>query len=86
MCCFFFNGTATTEIYTLSLTTLFRSGETTIETQGFAGRECLEASRFLETALGSKTSDRLTAEFYQTQHQTNNNHLPLNSSQTRNRP
>ena len=41
------------------------SGQTQIETQGFAGRDCLEASRFLEVALGKLTADRLTPGFYQ---------------------
>jgi hypothetical protein len=43
------------------------TGQTTVETRGFAGASCQEASRFLEQALGNRTSERLTAEFYQTQ-------------------
>ena len=43
------------------------NGETKVETKRFAGAECQEASRFLETALGQKTSERLTAEFHQAQ-------------------
>ena len=39
-------------------------GSTTVETKGFAGSECVEASRFIEQALGQKTSERTTAEFY----------------------
>ena len=39
-------------------------GSTTVETKGFAGSECVEASRFVEQALGQKTSERTTAEFY----------------------
>jgi hypothetical protein len=42
-------------------------GGTTVETRGFAGSECGEASRFVEQALGSRASERLTAEFYQGQ-------------------
>ena len=42
------------------------NGQTRVETKGFAGGECLEASRFLETALGKKTSDERTSEFYAT--------------------
>jgi hypothetical protein len=42
-------------------------GETTIQTKGFAGAACREASRFLEQALGAGTSERLTAEFYQSE-------------------
>lgn len=41
------------------------TGETQIVTTGFAGRDCLEATRLLEAALGRPTADRLTAEFYQ---------------------
>jgi hypothetical protein len=41
------------------------TGETTVPTKGFAGGECREASRFLEQALGRKTAETLTAEFYQ---------------------
>ena len=39
-------------------------GGTTVETKGFAGGECIEASRFVEQALGQKTGERTTAEFY----------------------
>jgi hypothetical protein len=42
-------------------------GGTTVETRGFAGSECREASRFVEQALGSRATERLTAEFYQAQ-------------------
>jgi hypothetical protein len=40
-------------------------GETRIETRGFAGSSCQQASRFLEQALGVQASEKLTAEFYQ---------------------
>ena len=39
-------------------------GGTIIETKGFAGAECIEASRFIEQALGQKAEERTTAEFY----------------------
>ena len=42
-------------------------GQTKIQTQGFTGSSCREASKFLETALGQKTAERLTAEFFQNQ-------------------
>jgi len=42
------------------------TGETTMHTKGFAGGDCLQASRFLEQALGVTTSDHKTPEFYQT--------------------
>ena len=40
-------------------------GETTIQTRGFAGSSCREASDFIERALGQRTAEQLTAEFYQ---------------------
>jgi hypothetical protein len=40
------------------------TGQTNIETKGFAGSSCRDASRFLEEALGVKTEDRPTAEFF----------------------
>ena len=39
-------------------------GNSTVETKGFAGSECVEASRFVEQALGKKTCERTTAGFY----------------------
>ena len=44
-------------------------GETKIETRGFTGSSCQQASQFLEQALGAKVSDLPTPEFYQTQPQ-----------------
>ena len=44
-------------------------GETKIETKGFAGSSCQQASQFLEQALGAQVSEMPTAEFYQTQPQ-----------------
>ena len=42
-------------------------GETTVQTRGYSGPNCLEAGRFLEQALGLATGDVKTAEFYQPQ-------------------
>ncbi len=39
-------------------------GETSLKAQGFTGRDCLEATRRLEAALGRKLGDRLTGEFF----------------------
>jgi hypothetical protein len=39
-------------------------GETTVETKGFAGSECFDASRFVEQALGKQIQQRKTAEFF----------------------
>ena len=41
------------------------TGQVDIVTRGYNGSSCLEASRFLEQALGQQVSERLTAEFYQ---------------------
>ena len=48
-------------------------GETTITTKGFVGSECREASKFLEEALGQRSSEQLTPEFYQSQKTSQNN-------------
>ena len=40
-------------------------GETTIQTKGFAGQSCRDASKFLEAALGQRTGEQFTAEFHQ---------------------
>ena len=45
--------------------TVLPTGETKVETKGFTGGECREASRFIEQALGKQTSEQLTPEFYQ---------------------
>ena len=50
------------------------SGESRVETKGFAGNACRDASRFLESALGKATSESLTAEFHETPTQ-HRNHL-----------
>jgi hypothetical protein len=47
--------------------TISPKGETTVETKGFTGAECREASRFLEQALGQRSSEQHTAEFHQSQ-------------------
>ena len=40
------------------------SGSSKIETKGFAGSECRDASRFIEEALGKRNSEKLTGEFH----------------------
>jgi hypothetical protein len=42
-------------------------GEATLQTKGYVGSDCLEASKFLEQALGVVTNNQKTAEFYQTE-------------------
>jgi hypothetical protein len=40
------------------------NGQTKLETKGFAGSACRDASKFLEAALGPSTEERLTAEYH----------------------
>jgi len=44
--------------------TVSPQGEITLQTQGFIGPECVEASRFLAQALGITLAEKRTAEFY----------------------
>jgi hypothetical protein len=39
-------------------------GASQVETKGFSGASCREASRFVEEALGRRTAEHLTPEFY----------------------
>jgi hypothetical protein len=39
-------------------------GEARVQTKGFTGADCQQASRFLEQALGKRTKEQLTAEFH----------------------
>ena len=45
--------------------TVSTKGETHLETKGFTGAECRNASQFLETALGTPCKEQLTSEFHQ---------------------
>jgi hypothetical protein len=47
--------------------TVSSTGQTTVQTKGFAGSSCRDASKFIEQALGQRTSEQLTAEFHQAQ-------------------
>jgi hypothetical protein len=47
--------------------TVSPKGETKVETRGFKGNECRDASKFVEQALGQRTAETLTAEFHQNQ-------------------
>lgn len=40
-------------------------GKSRVETKGFTGGECREASQFIEQALGQHTNELLKSEFYQ---------------------
>jgi len=41
-------------------------GQAHVETKGFTGRSCQDASRFVEQALGKCLKESLTTEFYVT--------------------
>jgi hypothetical protein len=41
------------------------TGQTQVQTRGFVGSECRQASQFIEVALGRRTHEQLTAEFHQ---------------------
>jgi hypothetical protein len=45
--------------------TVSPSGETSVQTTGYTGPACKDASRFIEEALGEKTAERLTPEYHQ---------------------
>lgn len=42
------------------------NGQSRVETKGFVGSECRDASRFIEKALGQQTDELLKPEFHQT--------------------
>lgn len=41
------------------------TGQARVETRGFTGAECRQASAFLESALGQSHGEQLTADFHQ---------------------
>ncbi len=45
--------------------TVSPTGQSSVQTKGFVGGECRDASRFIEEALGQRISETLTAEFHQ---------------------
>ncbi len=46
--------------------TVSATGETTVQTHGYTGPSCKDASRFIEEALGEKTGEQLTADYHRT--------------------
>ena len=44
--------------------TVSPQGETRVETKGFVGNECRNASKFIESALGKVASEKLKPEFH----------------------
>jgi hypothetical protein len=43
------------------------TGQTTVQTKGFAGSSCRQATKALETALGIVEADQPTAQMYQSE-------------------
>ena len=41
------------------------NGQSQVQTKGFTGSSCRQASQFIEQALGQRTSEQRTAELYQ---------------------
>lgn len=52
------------------IVTVSPTGETRLETTGFTGPQCKDASRALEAALGLREHEQLTSAFYATQPET----------------
>ncbi len=50
-------------------------GQTNVQTKGFSGSSCREASKFMEQALGQRTDEQLTSEYYASQNVTQQNEL-----------
>ena len=46
--------------------TVSPQGAVTVQTRGYVGADCLQASKFLEQALGVATADSKTPEYYTT--------------------
>jgi len=44
--------------------TVSPTGESTVQTKGFAGSDCQQASKDIEDALGIATAERKTAEYF----------------------
>lgn len=40
-------------------------GQSTIQTRGYQGTDCLQASKFLEQALGAVRAEQKTGEYFQ---------------------
>jgi hypothetical protein len=47
------------------LITVSPTGQTQVETKGFTGSVCRQASQFIEQALGRALDERLSPEFHQ---------------------
>lgn len=49
------------------IVTINPDGSTSVETKGYVGKSCKDASKFIEDALGNVESEKLKPEFYQSQ-------------------
>ena len=47
--------------------TVSPKGEVTVQTKGYSGSQCQQASKALEEALGLRQREELTAEYHQSQ-------------------
>lgn len=56
--------------------TVALDGQTNIETKGFTGSDCREASRFIEQSLGKQLNETMTPEFHASAETTNQLHQP----------
>jgi len=54
--------------------TVSPQGQTRVETKGFTGAECKQASKSLEEALGVTTAESVTSEFHQVNRSDIRNH------------
>ena len=43
------------------------TGESRIETKGYVGNECRQATERIERALGARSNEQLKTEFYQSE-------------------
>ena len=69
------NTTSTNTTKTIEIT-VSPAGESPVQTRGFVGPACRDASKFLEQALGQRTGEQLTAEFHQSQTVANEQQQP----------
>ena len=51
------------------------NGQSQVQTKGFTGSSCRLVSGFIEQALGQRTSEQMTAEYYQQASQSQTHHL-----------
>jgi len=56
------------------------AGKTRLQTHGFTGTDCQQASRFLEQALGQQLTETLTPAFHETQNSEQTHQQTDNSS------